>query len=450
MRSARGTAMRRPSSFLFLAVLALLGATAAKAARAADVEAVRIWRAPDHTRVVFDLSAPVRHKIITLQHPERVVIDIPDTRLQASLNGLEVDNTPIEGIRSGIRHGRDLRVVFDLSKAVQPRSFLLKEKGRYSDRLVIDLYDSDAKNAKPVVVRAPAASARRDIVIAIDAGHGGEDPGAIGAHHVKEKNVTLAIARALYARLRAIRGYKPFLVRNGDYYISLTGRRQIARRHNADLFVSIHADAFRSSRAHGSSVYALSQRGATSASARFLAESENHADQIGGVSLADKDDMLAGVLFDLSMTANLNASLTVGNDVLRSVSNVAHLHRPRVEQAAFVVLKSPDVPSILIETGFVSNPHEARRLQSSRYQGQLASAISGGITRYFDDRPPAGTYVAWAKKHHRQSKEYIVANGDTLSDIAQRYQVSVQSLREHNQIDGSTIRAGERIEIPAS
>ena len=450
MPGARDTTMRRPTSFLFLAALALLGITAVNAARAADVQSVRVSRASDYTRVVFDLSAPVSHKIITLDHPERVVIDIPDTRLKASLKGLDVAKTPIDDVRSGIRHGRDLRVVFDMSRAVQPRSFLLKGKGKYSDRLVVDLYDGGAGAEKPVTVKAPAADERRDIVVAIDAGHGGKDPGAIGYHHIEEKNITLAIARALYARLKAVRGYKPFLVRNGDYYISLTRRRVIAREHHADLFVSIHADKWYNSRAHGSSVYALSQRGATSASARFLAESENRADQIGGVSLADKDHMLAGVLFDLSMTANLNASLSVGHDVLRSVGRVAHLHRPRVEQAAFVVLKSPDIPSILIETGFVSNPHEARHLVSSRYQAQLATAISHGITRYFYDRPPAGTYVAWARQHHRKSEEYIIAKGDTLSEIAQRYQVSVQSLREHNQIDGSTIRPGERIEIPAS
>jgi N-acetylmuramoyl-L-alanine amidase len=309
---------------------------------------------------VFDLDAPVKHNVINLSNPDRVVVDFAATTLKARLGAIPVANTPISAIRSAPRNRTDLRVVFDMRSAVKPRTSL--ERDGKLHRLVIELTggaDSVVKQASVAVPQAPAKL--RDLVIAIDAGHGGQDPGAIGPNRLREKQVTLAIARALEAQFRNQKGYRPVMIRSGDYFVPLEMRRDKARTHNADLFVSIHADAFNNPSANGASVYALSQRGASSTTAKFLAESENQSAMIGGVSLHDKDDLLSEVLVDLSMTYKQEASLEVGNHVLRQMRSHARLHSRHVETAGFMVLKSPDVPSILVETGFISNPADLYR-----------------------------------------------------------------------------------------
>jgi N-acetylmuramoyl-L-alanine amidase len=428
-------------------MLEILAWLAATATLAAEVHDVRLWRAPDHTRIVLDLSGPVEHKLIELQNPARIVLDVQDVRLRASFDQLELGNTPIRAIRSAVREGDDLRVVLDMSAAVNPRSFDLKANEKAGDRLVLDLFDSGATRA--ATVRKTAAQAgRRDIVVAIDAGHGGEDPGALGPGKLREKDVVLAIARELSALLEADAGYTPTMIRSGDYYISLKGRRDLARERQADLFVSIHADAFKRKEAHGASVYALSTRGATSTAASYLARRENAADLIGGVSLSAHDDMLAGVLADLSMTSTLDHSLQIGGQVLGRMGRLTKLHKQQVEQAGFAVLKSPDIPSILVETGFISNPQESRKLASSSYQKQLARAIHSGIRDWFRDHPPSGTLLAWQKQQGGQ--QYTIASGDTLSGIAQRFNISVATLRDHNNLQGSRILVGQRLRIPAS
>lgn len=301
-----------------------------QSAHAAKVEGVRLWRAPDNTRLVFDLSGPVDHKLFTLKQPDRIVIDITNSSFDASLDEVQFGNTPIDNLRHGKREGANLRVVLDLNSEVKPRSFVLAKHGDKSDRLVIDLYDSAKETVKTVERFAENASAKRDIIIAIDAGHGGEDPGAIGPRRVYEKDVVLAIGKELETMINAKRGYKAVMVRTGDYYIPHKARRDKARQERADLFVSIHADAFKSPKASGASVFALSRRGATSETARFLAAKENEADLIGGVggvSLEDKDDLLAGVLVDLSMTANMAKSLEVGDSVLKKIGEVTKLHK---------------------------------------------------------------------------------------------------------------------------
>ncbi len=275
-------------------------------------------------------------------------------------------------------------------------------------------------------------SDKRDIIIAIDAGHGGEDPGAIGPNRKREKDVVLAIARELEALLKADKGFSPTLIRTGDYYISLRGRRDLARQRQADLFVSIHADAFKRKEARGASVYALSTSGATSTAARYLAQRENESDLVGGVSLSDKDDILAGVLADLSMTSTLDNSLKLGGNVLRNMDRIARLHKKGVEQAGFAVLKSPDIPSILVETGFISNPEESRLLATSAYQKQMARAIHAGIREWFLAHPPSGTLIAWQKQ--QEGQQYVIARGDTLSGIAQRFNVSLADLKIRNGI----------------
>ena len=410
---------------------------------------MRLSRTSNYTRLVLDLSGPVKHKIITLQNPSRLVIDIPDTALLTSLTEASLAGTGIKHIRSGVRDGDDLRIVLDMQGDAKPRSFLLGKNGAKKDRLVIDLYGS-SRGSGPVVRSLPAAGNKRDIVIAIDAGHGGKDPGALGPKRLREKDVVLSIARQLESRLRAAGGYRPVMVRAGDQKIGLDERRKIARRKRADLFVSIHADAFSNAKVSGSSVYALSQRGATSTTARFLANSENGADQIGGIQLHDKDDVLAGVLFDLSMTANLDASLSVGNYVLQSMAKLSHLHKRTVEQANFVVLRSPDIPSILVETGFISNPREARKLSTRDYQSKMAAAIYKGLTRYFESNPPAGTLVAWRQHNRGLARHYVVSRGDTLGEIAQRYKVSLNSLRRSNGLKSNNIRIGQKLQIPTT
>lgn len=414
---------------------------------AADIDDVRLWRAPDHTRVVLDLSGPVEHKIMMLESPARLVVDIKKVKLKAQLAGVDLQGSPVKRMRSGVKDKTDLRLVFDLNEVVKPRSFLLKANAQLSDRLVIDLHDKTKK--KTATVKSQHSShGKRDIVIAIDAGHGGEDPGASGPTRLREKHVVLAIAKELEKLVKQRRGYASVMIRDGDYYVALDKRRRLARKAQADLLVSIHADAFTDHRARGTSVYALSGRGASSATARFLAHEANSSDLVGGVNLSEVDNLLAGVLADLSMTASLDASLKVGDNIVKEMGKVSHLHSKRVEQAAFAVLKSPDIPSVLVETGFISNPKEEQKLKTSRYQKQLARSIFNGIERYFEASPPPDTLLAWQKGRNRQKFEHVIARGDTLSGIAQRYEVSVASIRRHNDLSSSMIRVGQRIAIP--
>ena len=425
-----------------LAVLCLMTSSAALGAK---IEELRLWRAPDHTRLVFDLSEPADHTLLELKNPDRIVIDIKKATW-SSKPDLELDGTPIKGVRTAVRNDSDIRVVLDLNSQVKPRSFALKATDTKKDRLVIDLVDPAAP--PKIVTKKVDNSEKRDIIVAIDAGHGGEDPGAIGPGKIQEKRVVLAIAAELRQLFEDAKGYQPVMIRTGDYYVSLSGRRKLAREAQADVFISIHADAFTNPQANGASVYALSLRGASSTAARYLAQRENAADLVGGVTLSDKDDVLASVLTDLSMTSTLDRSLQMGSSVLAEMGNVARLHKDHVEQAAFAVLKSPDIPSILVETGFISNPTEARRLNNSAYRRKMANAIFVGVNDHFYAQPPPGTYVAWSKEQGQQT--YTIARGDTLSGIAQKFRVSVESLRSHNNIQGSRILVGQTLVIPRS
>lgn len=428
-------------------IWAILGVLAAFPAWSVEVDDVRLWRAPDHTRIVFDLSGPTEHKLIVLDNPGRIVLDVENARIKASIADLKLEGTPVQLVRTGVRDGDDLRVVLELNAAVKPRSFFLKANEQAGDRLVLDLYDK-APRAEAVATKSVQHNDKRDIIIAIDAGHGGEDPGAIGPNRSREKDVVLAIAKELNALLKADKGFQPTMIRTGDYYISLRGRRDLARQRQADLFVSIHADAFKRREAHGASVYALSTQGATSTAASYLAQRENASDLVGGVTLSDKDDLLAGVLADLSMTSTLDNSLKLGDKVLRQVDTVAKLHKNRVEQAGFAVLKSPDIPSILVETGFISNPSESKLLASNAYQKKMARAIHAGIREWFLAHPPSGTLIAWQKQQLGQ--QYIIARGDTLSGIAERFNVPLSDLKIRNGISGEKILVGQKLLIPTT
>lgn len=436
--------------------------------QAAEINSVRLWRAPDNTRLVFDLTGPADHKLFSLASPERIVIDISGATFSASTSKLALDNTPLTGMRSAPRDGSDLRVVLDLSRQVTAKSFSLPPNQQYGHRLVVDLYDQEptrvsSTRAEPSVApssqtpsRSVTEASQRDVIIALDAGHGGEDPGAIGHNKALEKHVVLAIAKQLKTLIDAEPGFKAVLVRTGDYFIPLRRRTEIARQHNADLFVSIHADAFTRTSAFGASVYALSDRGATSETARLLADRENRSDLIGGVggvSLDNKDQVLASVLLDLSMTATLSASLDVGQQVLGSIGGITPLHKRRVEQAGFMVLKSPDIPSILIETGFISNPAESRKLVTRSHQQALARAVHSGIKSYFHRNPPPGTQLAALKSSGKLAqtvREHTVRRGDTLTMLATRYDISLASLRQANGLRNDQIRIGQVLKVPAA
>ncbi|MCY4284737.1 MAG: N-acetylmuramoyl-L-alanine amidase [Thiotrichales bacterium] len=418
-----------------------------------DVRGIRTWPAPDHTRIVLDINRPVEYALFVLRNPDRVVIDLRDARLLKRLPKARPGDRLLAGIRAAQRKsskqgrdgtGKNLRVVLDMKQRVRPKSFLLKPNAKYGHRLVVDVSPLGGEPPRQVARKPGADSApkgNRQVVVAVDAGHGGEDPGAIARSGIREKDVVLAISRALKRRIDRTPGMKAVLIRDGDYYIGLRRRTEIARRHDADLFVSVHADAFRDPRVRGSSVYILSPRGASSEAARWLARQENAADFVGGVSIDDKDNLLASVLVDLQQTATLNASAEVGGEVLSALRGVGRTHKRRIEKAGFLVLKSPDIPSILVETGFLTNPSDAKRLSNPNYQEKVARAILNGIHRYFDANPLPGTLFAATRRH-------TIARGETLSEIAQRYRVSVKRLRDANQIRGSVIRAGEVLRIP--
>ena len=523
----------------------------AEVAHAATVKNVRIWRAEGYTRIVLDLDAPVRYNLVLANNPKRIIVDIANSELKASVAKLSLAATPIEIVRPSIVNDTDVRLVFDLKQNVSPKSFLLKKRDDSNDRLVIDLHDapnehlnhtgasnsdtikvtnainainaiktSKAKNTAKTTatktnepanietlmgdeaqraqlesnpdINTPsvrAATNNRPILIAVDAGHGGADSGALGPKNMREKDVTLSIARELIRIINAQPGFSARLTRTGDYFVELQKRRDFARDMKADLFISVHADSFTDSSAYGASVFALSRKGATSEMARFLAQRENDSDligRVGGVSLEDKDPQLAGVLVDLSMTATVNSSLQVGSSVLNAISAFAPLHAKHVEQAGFIVLKSPDVPSILVETGFISNTGEAKKLASPEYRERMAQAIFKGVRQYFVQHPIAPVHSSapccsaenarsetpikstGAKKTTdtpRNSKlvtpknkspavpsgerKHLVARGDTLMDIALKYGVSARKIKVANNMKTDNVLLGQTLKIPA-
>ena len=415
-------------------------------AKTVTVDNVRIWAAPDSTRVVFDISGPVKHKLFTLTGPDRTVIDIKNSRIIKINNQPKSQDSYLKGIRSATRNKNDLRIVLDLKKPVKYKIFQLQPNKRYGHRLVVDLFDKKIRQVKKEEPRkeikkdTKLPAKLRDVIIAIDAGHGGDDPGAIGPSGVYEKDVVLKLAKNLAKDINKERGMRAVLIRKGDYYIGLRNRIMKAREYKADLFVSIHADAFRDPRVRGSSVYVLSKKGASSEAAKWLAEKENASDLVGGVSLEDKDELVASVLLDLSQTASLEASIDVSTHVIKGLKKVGKVHKRNVQSAPFAVLKSPDIPSILIETGFISNPSEEKKLANSGYRKKMSKAILQGLKGYFRDFAPEGTLLS--------SRKHIIERGDTLSKIAQRYRVSTTKLREYNGLKGNIVRVGQTIIIP--
>lgn len=416
-------------------VLVVGGAVAALASAAPELKSMRVATQNQGvgqgstTRVVFDLSEKTREKVFTLANPHRVVVDLPATSFNTSL---PVGEGAIKSIRAGKRDDGSLRVVLDVTSAVTTRTTWLAAEAGNGPRLLVDVAAPVAASATPQPVEStPAAPANtglvaimetpaqndavvndskfdikpvksvngqaRDLVIAVDAGHGGEDPGALGRRGGREKDVTLAIARLLKERIDAEPGMRAVLTRDGDYFVPLRERINRARQHQADMFVSIHADSVRDSSASGSSVYTLSPKGATNEAARYLADRENAADLVGGVSLDDKSNVLASVLLDLTQGASMSASMDAAGRVLKQLDRIGNTHHSMVQQAGFVVLKSPDIPSMLVETAFISNPDEEARLTDPRHQARIADAVLGGVRDYFMTNTPPGTRLAQLK-----------------------------------------------------
>lgn len=421
------TPFRNYQSFVIrlcmMAMLALMSVSSLSI-HAAQVTAVRVWPSGDYSRITLEANRALKYQVLEVPNPDRVVMDIEGVSLDEMLKSLSTKVLPndpfIKSIRLGHFKENVVRVVVDLKTKVEPKTIELKPIGEYQHRLVLDLYPPkdavmallDARNRsatpgianvnkgaedtavspkdviKPnITVKPSFRHDDRELIVAIDAGHGGEDPGARGATGTYEKDVTLAIAKKLKEKIDRIPNMRGVLIRDGDYFIKLYSRVEKARQHQADLFVSIHADSFDKETARGSSVFALSERGATSVSAKFLAQKENNADLIGGVSLDNSDSTLNQVIFDLAQTATINDSLILGKAVLNQIGEINTLHKPHVEQAAFVVLKAPDIPSILVETAFISNREEERKLNNSGYQDKLANSILTGIKQYFAGNP---------------------------------------------------------------
>jgi len=414
---------------LVLAGAILLGALAFAGT---EIVSARLWPAQEYTRLTLESQSPITHNVFTIGGPDRLVLDLEDTDSNAAVESLPSKISPDDPYVSGIRIGRfkpgTVRLVLDLKTQVKPQTFMLQPIGEYGYRLVLDIYPAEPvdpitallENNKPATVPAPprtgppAATDKsatgpnttpadpkapkkpalaqpeviRLVTVAIDAGHGGEDPGAKGRSGTYEKHVTLAMARKLKALVDLEPNMRGILIRDGDYYVPLANRVIKARKVQADLFVSIHADAFIKPHARGSSVFALSERGASSAAAGWLAKKENEADLIGGVNIDVDDPTLKQVLLDLSQTATINDSLKLARSVLGEIGGINELHKAHVEQAGFAVLKAPDIPSILVETAFLTNPDEERRLKDEKYQDKMAQAILAGIRKYFAANPP--------------------------------------------------------------
>ncbi len=388
-------------------ILAVLSLAVAAPGSATEVKATRVWPSPEYSRITLEFADAPAYKYFQLKHPERLVLDLEqvDPEALADLAGkITAQDRYVSAVRVARNRPNVTRVVVELKTEVRPQVFTLKPMGDYAHRLVVDVYPANAESIEQQVEAAiaraegPKTEGRRTegertnvvrlITVAIDAGHGGEDPGAIGARGTREKDVTLAIARRLKAHIDRIDNMRAVLIRDGDYFLPLHERVQRARRLQADLFVSIHADAFLKPTARGSSVFALSERGATSAAAKWLARKENEADLIGGVNIDVKDAYLKQTLIDLAQTATIADSLRLGRAVLDELGGVNTLHKPHVEQAGFAVLKAPDIPSILVETAFISNPEEEQKLTDDAYQDRMAAALANGIRRYFDKNPP--------------------------------------------------------------
>lgn len=395
----KGSSVRR--AWALIAFSSLAAISVAAAAPVARVTAIQATAGDDSTRVEITLTRAVQYKLFTLESPARVVLDLRGAELGSGVSPGRPTGV-LSGMRTGIQPHDTLRVVMDVRSTVRSAASLLAPSGGEGHRLVVDLGGSAGAAApaqeRTVVAKHAPVQNGRDVIVAVDAGHGGVDPGAIGQGGTQEKRVVLEISKEVVARINAEPGMRAMLTRESDQFVSLRERIARARRAKADLFLSIHADAIENKAVSGASVYVLSANGASSEAARWLAERENAADLKGGVSLTDKDNVLASVLLDLSQTANISASMKAAERVLESIDRVGVVRKPKVQQAGFVVLKSPDIPSMLVETAYISNRADERLLRNEKHQGKLADAIVGGVRAYFRENPPEGTRFAEVRR----------------------------------------------------
>ena len=415
-----------------------------------DLQGVRVWPSPDNTRVVFDLSDPPDYSYFLLDSPERLVIDIKNTKAKLDLSKLAIKPSLVKKVRlSSPPKKGTLRVVLELGKKAKPVLFPLSPTKPYGDRLVIDLFEAGQSKVSRTVTAEEKTKPDRDIVIAIDAGHGGEDPGSIGPGKQYEKRVTLAISKELAALINAQVGLKAIMIRSGDYFVNLNRRSELARKHGADLLLSIHADAFTSPQPRGASVWVLSRKRANTEIGRWLEQTEKHSELLGGAAEVIQDSgnekYVARALLDMSMDHSMVESHDIAKRIVSEMGRVTKMHKKKPVSASFAVLKSPDIPSLLIETGFISNPQEAKQLATKSYQRKLARAIFSGVNAYFKEKPPQE--ALYAKLYNRK---HVVRKGESLSRLAQRYNTTVSKLKKTNKLKRDTLFIGQVLAIPSS
>ncbi|WP_163935711.1 N-acetylmuramoyl-L-alanine amidase [Paraferrimonas sp. SM1919] len=410
-----------------------------------QVDGIRVWGGPDSTRVVIDLKEKPSFNYFQLHKPERLVVDLIATKNLVALDKIEHESKHISKIRtSKPKVSEDFRLVFELALTANTKIFTLPPTAPYGHRLVIDIGSVTSSNK---VVAASAPDENRDIVIAVDAGHGGEDPGSIGPSGLYEKRVTLGIAKNLVSLFNQTKGLKGVLIRSGDYYIDLNGRSVRARKQKADLLLSIHADAFTSPKPRGASVWLLSSRRANTELGRLFEDKEKHSELLGGaaevIESSDSEGYLLQTILDMNMNNSRAVSAEVGQRLHNAMAKVAKMHKKKPQYASFGVLKSSDIPSILVETGFISNPNEEKLLKSGWYQKKLAKALHGAVVGYYREFPPAGTYLA-----NNTSLIHKVARGESLSVIASRYGVSVAQIKKANNLKSNLVKINQSLQIP--
>ncbi len=435
------------TDFIFKMLLVTISLCVSFVAQSATkLDGVRIWAAPESTRVVFDLSKAPSFTHFTLTGPYRLVVDLKGTSTSLNLKKLANNSKIVKRVRISQPPAKGtLRIVIDLTKPVKANLFALSPTAPYGNRLVVDL--EDRRSVSTAKQTSKPKQTLRDVIVAIDAGHGGDDPGSIGPSGIYEKKVVLEIAKKVQAKINATPGMKAVMTRTGDYFVNLNKRSEIARTSKADLLVSIHADAFTSSQPRGASVWVLSMRRANSEIGRWLEQKEKHSELLGGageiIQNTDNEQYLAMTLLDMSMDRSMAISHNIADDVLSNLGKVTKLHKHKPESASFAVLKSPDIPSILVETGFISNHKEERLLSQREHQNNIAKAVHKGVLRYFEANPPVNSLMA-----SKGSLKHNVGRGESLSVIAHKYQVSIASIKKANGLKSNMLRIGQKLVIP--
>lgn len=434
--------------WMFLLVVAL--PTWAKSNADNIVDSIRVWPSPTNTRVVLDLKKKPSYSYFTLGNPQRLVIDLSNTKNKVKLNKLKHNSKLLRQIRnSNAKDKNAIRLVLDLNKAVKAQVFSLPPTAPYGNRLVIDL--TDLEQSQNIVLDQQSANRNRDVIVAIDAGHGGEDPGSIGRAGSHEKNITLSISKLLKKMIDKEVGMSAVMTRTGDYYVGLAKRPEKARKSKADLLVSVHADAFTTPQPSGASVWVLSNKRANNELGRWMEKRERHSELLGGAAEIIQDTAneryLTQTLLDMSMDHSLTTSYQVSRGVLKELKRVTKLHKKVPQAASLGVLTAPDIPSVLVETGFISNPREEKNLNWAKYREKLAKAIFNGIKRHFKDTPPDGTLWANLKQSNRTHR---VQSGESLSLLAKRYNISVNNLKKANNLQSDIVRIGQILTIPSS